>query len=96
MRARVAAARGDSAATRLYYRRFNEAHPLGTPSPGYLLRQNVMLEDYDRVEQDVRQLLDSPREDDVLEGRWVWSIALRNQGRLRSLEGRAPERGERS
>jgi hypothetical protein len=47
----------DTAATRLYYRRFNEAYPLGAPSPAYLLRQNVMLEEYGRVEQDVQQLL---------------------------------------
>jgi hypothetical protein len=34
----------------------SEANPLGPPAPGYLLRQNVMLEDCGRVEQDVQPI----------------------------------------
>lgn len=79
--ARWAAVRGDSTAVQRYYRRFYESHP-GDIDAMYLLRQNVMLENYDQVEKDVQALLDSPRPADVGEGRWIWSIALRNQGRL--------------
>jgi DNA-binding SARP family transcriptional activator len=78
---RLAAARGDSTATRQQYRRFYEANPQEI-GPWYMLRQNTLLEDYAQVEKDVQQFLNSPRPDDVSESRWIWSIVLRNQGRL--------------
>ena len=78
---RLAAARGDSAGAQQNYRRFYEANPLGV-SAEYLLRQHVTLENYDQVERDAQQLLRSPRQNEVDDGRWIWLIALRNQGRL--------------
>ena len=81
MMTRSAAVRGDTAAARLYYQRFYQAHP-GEVTAEYMLRQSTVMEDYDRVERDVQQLLASSRTTEVLEGRWLWSIALRNQGRL--------------
>ena len=81
IRLRVAAALGDSSGMHAYFRRFYDASPVET-QPGYVLRQNTLLEDYDQVERDVQPLLNSPRASDANEGRWIWSIALRNQGRL--------------
>jgi DNA-binding SARP family transcriptional activator len=78
---RVAAVRADSTAVKENYRQFYLANPLDV-SPEYMLRQLILLEDYDQVEQEAQQLLRSPRVNDVADGRWVWSIALRNQGRL--------------
>jgi DNA-binding SARP family transcriptional activator len=78
---RVAGVRGDSARVREYYRRFYEANPLGVNAE-YQLRVSLLMEDYDRVERDVQPLLHSPRAAEVADGRWLWSIALRNQGRL--------------
>jgi predicted Zn-dependent protease len=82
---RVAAARHDTTAVGNYYRRFYQANPVGV-NPEYGLRRSIVIEDYDQVEKDVQQLLRSPRADEVGEGRWLWSIALRNQGRVAEAE----------
>jgi tetratricopeptide (TPR) repeat protein len=81
LRSRIAAARGDSAGAQRNYRRYYEANPLEV-APEHQLRQRAQLEDYEQVEKDVQQVLRSPRSNEVDEGRWIWSIALRNQGRL--------------
>jgi predicted Zn-dependent protease len=78
---RVAAARGDTAGVRDAYRRFYEANPVGVNAE-YVLRQSLLMEDYEQVEKDIQPLLRSPRATEVADGRWLWSIALRNQGRL--------------
>ncbi len=78
---RSAAVRGDTAATRSYLRRFREADPLVTP-PMYFARYATLVEDYEQAEQEAQSFLDSPRPGEVDEGRWLRSIALRNQGRL--------------
>lgn len=81
MLTRSAAVRGDTAAANLYYRRFYQSNPAGVTAE-YMLRQSTVMEDYDRVERDVQQLLVSSRTRETMDGRWIWSIALRNQGRL--------------
>lgn len=81
MMTRSAAVRGDTAAARLYFQRFYQAHP-GEVTSEYVLRQSTVMEDYDRVEKDVQPLLTSSRKAEAMDGRWLWSIALRNQGRL--------------
>src|SRR5688572_6906486 len=78
---RSAAVRGDTAAARRYYQRFYEVAP-GEVTSEYILRLSTVMEDYDRVEKDVQKLLFSPRSIETMDGRWLWSIALRNQGRL--------------
>ncbi len=78
---RLAAARGDSAAVLASYRRFYSANPVGV-SPNYLWRIQAVTEDYDKIEQGLTQYLNSPRENEVIDARWIWSIVLRNQGRL--------------
>lgn len=78
---RLAAARGDTAAAHENYRRFYKANPVGV-SPDYLWRMQVATEDYDQIEQRISTYLNSPRESEVLDARWIWSIVLRNQGRL--------------
>ena len=79
--ARLAAMRGDSAAMHQHYRRFYSANPLGV-SPDYMWRVLTLLEDYDAVERSALPFLNSSREGEVIEARWLLSIALRNQGRL--------------
>jgi predicted Zn-dependent protease len=81
----LAAARGDSAAAQRNYRLFYETNPVGVNAE-YSLRQNTTLERYDQVEKDVQPLLRSPRESELADGRWIWSIALRNQGRLEEAQ----------
>jgi DNA-binding SARP family transcriptional activator/tetratricopeptide (TPR) repeat protein len=78
---RVAAARGDTTATRLYIKRFHKANPLET-SPGYLARRSILVEDYARAARDLAPFANSPRPDDLDEAFWLQSIALRGQGRL--------------
>jgi hypothetical protein len=78
---RLAAARGDTAAVRANLRRFYERNPVET-QPAYVLRRQALAEEYDQVDRDIRPLLESPRADEAVEGRWIWSIVLRNQGRL--------------
>jgi DNA-binding SARP family transcriptional activator/tetratricopeptide (TPR) repeat protein len=78
---RVAAARGDTTAVRNYYRRFYQANPVGVNAE-YVVRLSILMEEYDQAEKDVQELLSSPRVDEVGEGRWFWSILLRNQGRV--------------
>jgi DNA-binding SARP family transcriptional activator/tetratricopeptide (TPR) repeat protein len=78
---RVAATRGDTAAVRSNLRRFHEASP-GEPGQSYTLERQTLAENYEEVERDVRPMLESPRRNDVVDGRWIWSIVLRNQGRL--------------
>jgi len=85
MLTRSAAVRGDTAAANLYYRRFYQANPAGVTSD-YMVRQAAIMEDYDRVERDVQELLVSPRTTEAMDGRWLWSIALRNQGRLEDAQ----------
>lgn len=75
------AVRGNVDAMRTYLRRFHEANPLET-SPFYAARFYVLGEDYEQAWRVLQPILDSPREGEATEARWVWSIALRNQGRL--------------
>ena len=82
---RLAAIRGDSASAQRNYLLFYEANPIGVNAE-YSLRQNTTLERYDQVERDVQPLLRSPRESELADGRWIWSIALRNQGRLEEAQ----------
>jgi DNA-binding SARP family transcriptional activator len=78
---RAAAIRGDTAALRANLRRFYEVNPVET-QPAYVLTQRTLAEEYEQVERDVRPLLESPRANESVDGRWIWSIVLRNQGRL--------------
>ena len=94
MMTRLAAARGDTAAARANYRRFYKANPVGV-SPDYLWRINTVLEDYDQIERGISQYLNSPRENEVLDARWIWSIVLRNRGRLAEADRIARENRSR-
>lgn len=87
---RLAAARGDTAATQANYRRFYRANPVGV-SPDYLWRIHAVMEDYDQIERGISQYLNSPRENEVLDARWIWSIVLRNRGRLAEADRVARE-----
>lgn len=78
---RSAAARGDSAAFYSFFRRFHETNPQPT-SPQYRPRYQTLLEAYDEAGRDLEPMLDSPREWEGVEARWIRSIGLRNQGRL--------------
>jgi tetratricopeptide (TPR) repeat protein len=78
---RLAAARRDTAAAQANYRRFYRSNPVGV-SPDYLWRIYTVMGDYDQIERGISQYLNSPRENEVLDARWIWSIVLRNQGRL--------------
>jgi DNA-binding SARP family transcriptional activator len=78
---RAAAARGDVNATQSYIRRFREADPVEM-SDLYLVRRFTLLEEYDQAERDLQRFVNSPRPDEAGQGRWLRSIALRNQGRL--------------
>jgi tetratricopeptide (TPR) repeat protein len=75
------ALRGDSAAMRSHLRRLHETNPHWT-SPLYEPRYQVLAEEYDAAGRALQPLADSPRETEAGEARWLWSIALRNQGRL--------------
>jgi DNA-binding SARP family transcriptional activator/tetratricopeptide (TPR) repeat protein len=78
---RVSAMKGDSAAVRGYLRRFSEASP--TPNaPMYIVTRTILAEDYDRAEQILQPLIDSPRDDERIGARWYEHIILRNQGRI--------------
>lgn len=90
MLTRLAAARGDTAAAQANYRRFYRANPVGV-SPDYLWRMHAMTEDYDQIERGISQYLNSPRENEVIDARWIWSIVLRNRGQLREAHRIARE-----
>ena len=81
IRLRLAAARGDTAAARTSLRHFYETNPVET-TPAFLLERATLAEDYDRVEREVQPLLGSPRAGEAIDGHWIWSIVLRNEGRL--------------
>ena len=83
--AMVAARRGDSASA-LANLRAHVATAPGHRSKDHELAVLLTLELYDQVEQDVRPLLGSAREDVSGPGRWMLFIALRNQGRMRDAE----------
>jgi tetratricopeptide (TPR) repeat protein len=78
---RTAAARGDSAAFHSHFRRFHETNPLQT-APQYRARYQTLLEAYDEAGRELEPLLDSPRQWEGIDSRWVRTIGLRNQGRL--------------
>lgn len=78
---RTAAARGDSAAFYAHFRRFHETNPLQT-SPQYRPRYQTLLEAYDESGRELEPMLDSPRQWEGIEARWIRTIGLRNQGRL--------------
>ena len=90
MMTRIAAARGDTAATQANYRRFYQANPVGV-SPDYRWRILTVMGDYDQIERGISQYLNSPRENEVLDARWIWSIVLRNRGRLAEADRIARE-----
>jgi hypothetical protein len=75
------AALGDTARTQVYLRRFRQASPLPI-SPFYLIRRDILLENYDRAESALQPYMDSPRPDEIGETLWLESIILRNQGRI--------------
>ncbi len=78
---RSTASLGDTARTHLYMRRFREASPV-TVSPFYLIRRDILLENYERADAALQPYLDSPRSDEIGEALWLKSIVLRNQGRI--------------
>ena len=78
---RSTAALGDTARTQLYLRRFREAAPLPV-SQFYLIRRDILLENYERADAALQPYLDSPRLDEIGEALWLKSIVLRNQGRI--------------
>lgn len=78
---RVAALRRDTSALRSHFRRFHEANPLVT-SPFYFPRYQLLAEEYDEASTAVQPFIESPREWEGVEARWLRTIALRNQGRL--------------
>jgi DNA-binding SARP family transcriptional activator/tetratricopeptide (TPR) repeat protein len=82
---RVAGVRGDTAAMMHHRERLYQIFPGGADAV-YTLRQLTLMEGYDQVEKDVQRLVRSPRADEVSEGRWILSIALRNQGRLEDAQ----------
>ncbi|MGH7694321.1 MAG: hypothetical protein ACRENH_05045, partial [Gemmatimonadaceae bacterium] len=77
---RSAAARGDTAATDAYLRRFAAASsfPVATDE---LVRRLILSERYDEAALRAQPMLDSPRVFEVGQGRWLNAILLRNQGR---------------
>ncbi len=76
----VAARLGDSASADAAFRRLSST---GGDDRHLALRLGVTLEQYDRVERDVRPLLASSSQALWGTGAWMYLIALRNQGRLR-------------
>jgi DNA-binding SARP family transcriptional activator len=75
---------GDTAGAGRAMRRIIEVHQMPvTGSVPYAAKYKLLLEMYDTVETDLRALLASPKEEDVVHARWLIMIALRNQGRLR-------------
>ena len=77
-----AAKRGDSAGTAQAFRRYTALLPVPRAIQ-HEVRLNLMLDQYEHVERDLRPLLESSRLDDAGPARWYFLIALRNQGRLR-------------
>jgi DNA-binding SARP family transcriptional activator len=71
---------GDSASAYGYFRRLSA---LGATDRAWRLHLDLTLENYDLVERNVQQLLASSSASEVGMGMWLYSIALRNQGRLR-------------
>jgi predicted Zn-dependent protease len=63
-----------------YMRRFRQTNPI-TISPFYAIRNDILLENYDRAEEALRTYLESPRADEFADAQWLHTIALRNQGR---------------
>ena len=78
---RSSAALGDSARMQSYMRRFREKTPTAV-SPFYVIRRDILLENYDRAEEALRPYLESPRADEFADAQWLHTIALRNQGRI--------------
>jgi DNA-binding SARP family transcriptional activator len=76
----VRARLGDSTSAYGHFRRLSS---LGAAERSWKLHLDLMLEEYDVVERDVRQLLASSSMQDWGSGAWLYLIALRNQGRLR-------------
>jgi DNA-binding SARP family transcriptional activator/TolB-like protein len=75
----VRARLGDST---LAYGHFRRLSALGAVERSWKLHLDLVLEEYDVVERDVRQLLASSSLQDWGPGAWLYLIALRNQGRL--------------
>jgi tetratricopeptide (TPR) repeat protein len=71
---------GDSASAYGYFRRLSA---LGATDRAWRLHLDLTLENYDLVERNVQQLLASSSMSELGTGAWLYSIALRNQGRLR-------------
>lgn len=71
---------GDSASAYGYFRRLSA---LGATDRAWRLHLDLTLENYDLAERDVQQLLASSSVSEWGMGAWLYSIALRNQGRLR-------------
>ena len=80
MLAILASRRGDSTEA---YSRFREALAAGELDRAFKLNLDIALGEYDTVERDVRSLLASSSLADWGRGAWLYTIALRNQGRLR-------------
>ena len=77
----TAALGGDSAATYINVRKFQEVHP-GIVGPGYFASRLLLAGDLEGAEQRIQAMLDSPRSDEVHEARGLRVMLLRNQGRL--------------
>jgi DNA-binding SARP family transcriptional activator len=80
-----AAARGDTGALLTYLRRFHETNPAGV-SPEYFVRRYILAEQYDEATRRLQPSLESPRPNEVGQGRWLKAILLRNQGRFEEAQ----------
>jgi tetratricopeptide (TPR) repeat protein len=76
----AAARAGDSAKAYAAYRRYKAA---GGSDPSTKLTLDLLLEDYEELDRDVRPFLASSVKHEWDNGAWSLLIALRNQGRLR-------------
>jgi tetratricopeptide (TPR) repeat protein len=78
--AAAAARLGDSATAYASYRRLLSRDVIDRSKK---LDLDLVLEEYDVIERDVRPLLGSSSREEWGNGFWIWFMALRNQGRLR-------------
>jgi DNA-binding SARP family transcriptional activator/tetratricopeptide (TPR) repeat protein len=84
----TAALRGDSAATHAALRKLREVYPVSL-GEAHIAGRLILAGDYDGAERRLEQMLDSPRDADVSEARWLHLMLLRNQGRLSDPRARS-------
>ena len=61
-------------------------HSAEPRNPLLEVRVEILLDQYDDIEDRVKLLLESPKREDFLDARWWLLIALRNQGRYRDAQ----------